>query len=73
MAGLRAQNLAHVTGKLTNLIAQFGRPGCRHKPAPGADQQWIACRGPEPCQGAAHGGGTEAEATGRSDHAAFGQ
>jgi hypothetical protein len=36
MAGLRVKNSPYVTGKLMNLVAQFGSPERRHKPAPGA-------------------------------------
>ena len=63
----------HVPGKLMNPVAQFGGPGRRHEPAPGADEQWIARGGPEPRERSAHGGRTQAQAKGGFADAAFGK
>ncbi len=73
MAGMRTEDRADVTGKLMDPIAQFGGVRCRHKPAPGAHEQRIARRGPEPRQRSAHGGRTQAEASRRPCHAALGE
>ena len=67
------KNRTRVPRKLMDTISQFGSARCRHKPAPSAHKERITCYRPKARQRPAHGGGTQAQATGRSRHTAFGE
>jgi hypothetical protein len=73
MTDLWPKNRSHVSGKLVDPIAQLCGARCRHKSAPGAYEERITCCRPKSRQRPAHGGGTQAQATGRSRDTAFGE
>ncbi|NRP85654.1 hypothetical protein GFPCMMHI_01553 [Ensifer adhaerens] len=73
LASLRAENGSSFASKLVNPIAQLGGAGRWDKSAPGAHKQRVARGGPEPREGPAHGGRTEAETARSAGHANLGQ
>jgi hypothetical protein len=73
MRDVRPENRARIPRQFMNPIAQFGGARRRHKPAPGADEQRVARRRPQPCQCPAHGRGAQAEAPCRACHTPLGE